>query len=63
MKIFSIAAEWMQRRGHASRNDDPVWISDPLRHPALAAMDERALADLPMPRRLPPLLIPREAWK
>ncbi|WEZ84069.1 hypothetical protein P6U16_04975 [Rhizobium sp. 32-5/1] len=30
-------------------SDDAGWISDPLRHPDLARMDQRALGDLPMP--------------
>ncbi|MEY9198099.1 MULTISPECIES: hypothetical protein [Sinorhizobium] len=48
LKVFSI----LKRIGIAS--DDlteaaPAWSRDPLQHPDLARMDERALADLPFP--------------
>ncbi|WEX87742.1 hypothetical protein PZN02_000170 [Sinorhizobium garamanticum] len=48
LKIFSI----LKRTGLASDSstDAPVdWLRDPLQHPDLARMDERALADLPFP--------------
>ncbi|WP_026612810.1 hypothetical protein [Ensifer aridi] len=49
LKFFSI----FKRIGLASdySTDASVdWLRDPLRHPDLARMDERALADLPFPR-------------
>jgi hypothetical protein len=33
----------------AQTTDDDGWIRDPLLHPDLARMDQRALGDLPMP--------------
>ena len=35
--------------GMAQTSNDCGWLRDPLRHPDLADMDQRALGDLPMP--------------
>ncbi|MQW87233.1 hypothetical protein [Sinorhizobium saheli] len=48
LKVFS-----MLKRA-AIPSGDPAeapadWLKDPLQHPVLARMDERALADLPFP--------------
>jgi hypothetical protein len=40
-KIFSIAPP------PSAAPDAPTWLRDPLAHPAISAMDGRALGDLP----------------
>ncbi|ANH03449.1 MULTISPECIES: hypothetical protein [Shinella] len=44
-KIFSRVAEAL--RAEADAADTPVWLRDPLAHPAIETMDSRALGDLP----------------
>ncbi|GAA4158450.1 hypothetical protein [Shinella granuli] len=55
-KIFSRVAEAL--RAEADAADTPVWLRDPLAHPAIETMDSRALGDLPSgssaPRRSGP---------
>jgi len=48
-KIFSIAPPLSDAPA-----ETPPWLRDPLAHPAIAAMDERALADLPFGLFRPP---------
>ena len=44
-KIFSMIAEAL--KAEAEPADSPIWIRDPLAHPAIETMDARALGDLP----------------
>jgi hypothetical protein len=49
MQLFSI--RWPRgdsRPQDLPRTFDPAWIHDPLRHPDIAQMNERELADLPL---------------
>ena len=44
-KIFSRLAQTL--KSDAEPAEAPVWVRDPLSHPAIEAMDARALGDLP----------------
>lgn len=53
MKIFSNARHWLGAPVEATepvRDDLANWIADPLSHPALEAMSQRELGDLPFGR-------------
>ncbi len=58
MKILSTVLQRLAAllaRGRAGHDDDPAAQGrDPLRHPALARMDLRQLADLPLSAKVPP---------
>jgi len=51
-KIFSKVAEALPAA--TDTDDAPGWLRDPLAHPALEAMDARALGDLPFGLFRPP---------
>lgn len=52
MKIFSILAGWFEPREDPRMReaDASRWLRDPLAHPAIEAMSQREVADLPMAR-------------
>jgi hypothetical protein len=50
MNLYSILANWFRQPTPLRRTThqpDTVWLSDPLSHPALGAMSERELGDVP----------------
>ncbi len=56
IKLFSMVEKLRGVREKNRSGDDcgaEDWMADPLSHPVLAHMNERQLADLPMPRNLP----------
>jgi hypothetical protein len=50
MKIISFIHALFGPHGDAVQHEVPDWIHDPLAHPALGAMSERELGDLPFNR-------------
>lgn len=59
MKIFSSLATLLQGQHDINGIDSErflAWLRDPLSHPDIARMDERALADLPLGRGSRPVL-------
>ena len=59
MKIFSSLASLLQgQRGNQVIDCERFlgWLRDPLSHPDIERMDERALADLPLGRGFRPAL-------
>ncbi len=64
MKLFSILFDRLARpvdRHQAHHCGEERWLADPLSHPDLARMDERQLADLPLPRNLPAAVVQAES--
>jgi len=60
-KIFSMIAEAL--KAEAEPADSPIWIRDPLAHPAIETMDARALGDLPFGRFRPQPSAPEAACR
>ncbi len=59
MKIFSSLASLLQGQNADAGVDSELfltWLRDPLSHPDIDRMDERALADLPLGRGFRPAL-------
>ena len=48
MKIFSTLTDWATRHDDEAAELPDCWAGDPLLHPQLQAMSQRALADLPI---------------
>jgi hypothetical protein len=52
MKIISFVQSFLDPRGGMpEQSDTAAWVRDPLAHPALGAMSQRELGDLPFDRR------------
>lgn len=50
MNLYSILAGWLRQPTPHRRTicrPDTTWLNDPLSHPALGAMSERELGDVP----------------